>query len=138
NQLVELLAEPLDGHVRAAAPPRDRFHHRQRPARRAGGRRPAPGVRPWFIPVMSPNHRTGARMRFMLEEREVRAVRGADGSEGFRQEPARGYGVHLRAREIWPHDEENAEAAADAMKRPRAQSDLRAGATGLRSSRAST
>src|SRR5438876_489919 len=88
----------------AAAAPCHRLHHRQRPARGAGGRRPARGVRPWVHPVMSPN-RVGERAHEIHDaEAELRGVRGAAASDGFRQEPARGYGVHLRVREMWIHD----------------------------------
>jgi len=48
-----------DGQMGAAAASRNRVHHRQYPARGAGGRRPGRGVRPWVHPVMSPNRGGG-------------------------------------------------------------------------------
>src|SRR5437870_3311300 len=54
-------------------------------------------------------------MRFNDEDGEVHEVRVADGLRG---EPAQRYRVHVHVREMWLHDEENVEAAADAMKRP--------------------
>src|SRR6266567_6187504 len=57
-------------------------------------------------------------MRFNDEDGEVHEVRVADASDGLRGEPAQRYSVHVQVREMWLHDEENVEAAADAMKRP--------------------
>jgi len=57
-------------------------------------------------------------MRFNDEDGEVHEVRVADASDGLRGEPAQRYRVHVHVREMWLHDEENVEAAADAMKRP--------------------
>ena len=48
----------------------------------------------------------------------VHEVRVADASDGLRGEPVQRYRVHVHVREMWLHDEENVEAAADAMKRP--------------------
>jgi len=47
---------------------------------------------------MSPNRVGGRAHEIHDTERDVHGVRGANASDGFRQEPARGYGVHLRVR----------------------------------------
>src|SRR5438876_5318150 len=97
----------------AAAAPCHRLHHRQRPARAAGGRHPGRGVRPWVHPVMSPNRVGGRAHEIHDAEAEMHGVRGADAPDGLRGEPAQGYGVHVRVREMWTHDEEDAEASFD-------------------------
>ena len=79
----------LDGQMGAAAASRNRLHHRQCPARGAGDHRPGRGVRPWVHPVMSPNRVGGRAHEIHDTERDVHGVRGANASDGFRQEPAR-------------------------------------------------
>src|SRR5437899_8282614 len=57
----------------------------------------------WVHPVMSPNRVGGRAHEIHDAEAEMHGVRGADAPDGLRGEPAQGYGVHVRVREMWTH-----------------------------------